>query len=94
MYVMKYTTTTACIVLACYFVNLRGEEIDCLDLGVMIKYWDKATTHVNFPHVALILSGTFKVEIGIKFFYQPLSLSLKTDRGLDIGVWFARLLKI
>ena len=57
---VKRTATTACIVLAGYFASLLGEEINCVDLGAMIRYWDEATTHENHPHVALMLSGTFK----------------------------------
>lgn len=37
-YDMKRTAATACIVLAGYLANLRGKEIKCVDLGVMIKY--------------------------------------------------------
>ena len=42
-YVMKRTATTACVVLTGYFASLQGEEINCVDLGAMIKHWDKAT---------------------------------------------------
>ena len=85
-YNMKCISTTACIVLAGYFVSLWGEEINCVDLGAMIRYWDKATTHEKHPLVALMLSGRFKAETGVKFFCQP--LALQTDSGQDIGVWF------
>ena len=91
-YDMKRIATTTCIVLAGYFASLWGEEINRVDLGAMIKYWDKATTCEKNPYVALMLSGTFKAETGIKFFCQPLALQM--DNGRDIGVWFLRLLKI
>ena len=35
---IKRTATTACIVLAGYFASLRGEVINRVDLGAMIKY--------------------------------------------------------
>ena len=89
---MKRTATTACIVLAGYFASLRGEEINRVDLRAMIKCWGEATIHEKHPHVALMLSGTFKAETGVKFFCQP--LALQTDSERDIGVWFSRLLKI
>lgn len=54
MYEMKRTTTTIYIVSAGYFASLSGEGINCVDLGAIIKYWDKATTHEHFPHVALM----------------------------------------
>ena len=63
-----------------------------VDLGAIIRYWDKATTHKIHPHVALMLSGTFEAETGVKFFCQP--LALQTDGGQNIGVWFDRLLTI
>ena len=47
---------------------------------------------MEFLHVAMMLSRTFKAEIGIKFFYQP--LALKTEGGQGICVWFARFIKI
>ena len=37
-YDMKRTATRVCIVLAGYFANLQDEEINCVDLGAMIKY--------------------------------------------------------
>lgn len=49
-------------------------------------------THVIPPHVASMLSGTFKAEKGVKFFCQP--LALQTESGQDIGVWFSRLFEI
>ena len=47
-YDMKHTATTLCIVLAGYFANLRGKEINCVDLGAMIKQ------HAQYPHVTLM----------------------------------------
>ena len=78
-YELKHTATTAYIVLAGYFASLWGEEINRVDLGAMLKYWDEATNHINHPHVALMLSNTFKAETGIKFFCQ--SLALQRDNG-------------
>ena len=91
-YELKRTATTACIVLAGYFASLRGEEINRVDLGAMLKYWAEATENENHPHVALMLSGTFKGVTGVKYFCQP--LALQTDSGRDIGLWFSRLLEI
>ena len=91
-YELKRTATTACIVLAGYFGSLRGEEINRVDLGAMLKYWEEATENENHPHVALMLSGTFKAVTGIKYFCQP--LALQTDSGQDIGFWFSRFLEI
>ena len=83
-YNIKRTATTACIVLAGYFASLRVEEINRIDLGAMIKYWDKATTHEKHPQVALMLSGTFKAETGIKFFCQPLVLQTDSWQNIDV----------
>ena len=84
LYELKRTATTACIILAGYFGSLRGEEINRVDLGAMLKHWEEATEHVHQPHVALMLSGTFKAVTGIKYFCQPLAMQL--DSGQDIGV--------
>ena len=92
LYELKRTATPACIVLAGYFGSLRGEEINRVDLGAMLKYWEESTEHEHHPHVALVLSGTFKVVTGIKYFCQP--LAMQTDSGQDIGVWFSRFLEI
>ena len=92
LYKLKCTATTARIVLAGYFGSLRGEEINCVDLGAMLKHWEVATEHEHHPHVALMLSGTFKAVTGIKYFCQP--LAMQTDSGQDIGVWFSRFLEI
>ena len=84
-YDTKCTATTACIVLAGYFASLRGEEINCVDLGAMIKYWDEATTHANHPHMALMLSGMFKAETGVKFSVNRLPCKQKLDEILVFG---------
>jgi hypothetical protein len=57
----------------------------------MLKYWNEATNHVQHKHIPLILAGRFKREIGTKFFCQPLALTTKAGRPIQL--WFDRLIK-
>jgi hypothetical protein len=78
----KKTATTACILISGYYAALRGEEINWVDLGGMLKYWDEATNHVQHKQIPLILAGRFKRETGTKF-----------KAGRPIQLWFDRLIK-
>ena len=89
-YSKKRVSTTACILLAGYFAGLRGEEINRVDLGAMNQHWEESASHPHYKHIPLMLSGTFKREVGLKYFCQP--LALKTEGGREIGVWFQRLM--
>jgi hypothetical protein len=89
---MKKVSTTACILISGYYAALRGEEVNRVDVGAMRKYWTEAVTHVNHPHIPLMLAGTFKKEVGQKLFCQP--LVSKTKSGRNIELWFSRLLNI
>jgi hypothetical protein len=88
----KKVSITACILIAGYYAALRGEEINRVDIGAMRKYWTEAVTHIQHPHIPLMLAGTFKREVGQKLFCQP--LVSKTRGGRKIEVWFNRLLNI
>jgi hypothetical protein len=74
----KKTAPTAYILITCYYAALRGEEINRVDLGGMLMYWDEATNPVQHKHIPLILAERFKRETGTKFFCQPLALTTKT----------------
>ena len=69
-YRLKQTATTGCILIAGYFGGLRGEEINKVDAGGMTKHLEESVGNANHPHVSLMLSGTFKKEVGIKLFYR------------------------
>jgi hypothetical protein len=89
---MKKVSTTACILIPGYYAALRGEEVNRVDMGAKRKYWTEAVTHVNHPHIPLMLAGPFKKEVGQKLFCQP--LVSKTKSGRNIELWFSRLLNI
>jgi hypothetical protein len=69
---MKKVSTTACILISGYYAALQGEDVNRVDVGAMRKYWTEAVTHVNHPHIPLMLAGMFKKEVGQKLFCQLL----------------------
>ena len=89
----KKVSLVACILLAGFYGGLRGEEINRVDYGGMKKYWKEGMNETNSrKHVPLVLTGTFKRKVGLKFFTQPLAPITKS--GINIAKWFERALYI
>jgi hypothetical protein len=83
--------STACILIAGYHGDLRGEEINRVYAGGMLYYWKEATEGKDV-HIPLMLSGRFKKEVGEKYFCQP--LAPVHDSGRNLIVWFQRKLTL
>ena len=89
----KKASVVACILLAGFYGGLRGEEINRVDYGGIQKYWIEGMTGPKGrKHMPLVLTGTFKQKIGLKFFTQP--LAPVTKAGINIAKWFKRALDI
>lgn len=54
-YALCCVATAAYVIIAKYYTKLRGEAITKIDIGAMMKYWDVSITHVEYPHVLLII---------------------------------------
>ena len=81
----------ACIIITGYYASLRGEEVGKADIGGIRKHWKDGMNHPDWKHVPLILAGTFKGEIGVKLFVQPLAAVTKDGRNL--AKWYCRYLE-
>ena len=89
----KKASLVACILLAGFYGGLRGEEINRVDIGGMKKYWAEGMNETKSrKHVPLVLTGTFKQKVGLKFFTQPLAPVTKS--GINIAKWFSRALEV
>jgi hypothetical protein len=80
----------ALLAVAAYAGGLRGEEVPLMDLFSMFKHFAEGMNHLKHPHVVMALRGRFKNEIGELEHLKP--LVTKTRSGLDVGVWFQRML--
>jgi hypothetical protein len=61
-----------------------------MDLFSMFKHFTEGMNHLKHPHVVMALRGRFKNEIGELEHLKP--LVRKTRSGLDVGIWFQRML--
>jgi hypothetical protein len=73
-----------------YAGGLRGEEIPLMDLYGTHHHYLSAISHSKHPHVVMALRGRFKNEFGELYHLMP--LVEKTKSGLEIKVWFDRML--
>ena len=72
-----------------YYGELRGEEVNRVDLGGMNQYWKEGSSQKGDRlHVPLTLVGRFKQITGIKLYTQP--LAWKTQEGRFLATWFLR----
>ena len=85
---MESVVLTAVMLIAGFFGGLRGEEVTRMDIGLIRKYWNEATSAEDSPHVPMMLQGRFKKETGDKVFCQP--LAVKSHSGVEILKWFSR----
>lgn len=70
----------ACIIITRYYGSLQGDSIR--------KYLEEAMNHPDYPHVPMLLSVSFKGEVGIKLFCQTLAAKTKDRRNL--AMWYSR----
>lgn len=87
----KEIAELACYVLATYCGGLRGEEVPLISLKGMLEYWEETRNHRN-PHLVLALRGRFKGETDLRWHMLP-QVEV-TSSGIQIRVWWARLLGI
>eukprot|EP00536_Pseudo-nitzschia_multiseries_P001612 jgi/Psemu1/3727/gm1.3727_g len=88
----KFTTLQACLFISGFYGGLREEELNRVDLGGIRKCWNESLRVLGDKwHVPLVLSRTFKREVGLKLYMQP--LACVTKRNIDICLWFSRALK-
>ena len=69
--------------------GLRGEELPLLSLCGVRRHIDRAASHPTHPHVVVALLGRFKTEISQKYHLMP--VVLKTQTGLEPGLWMRRM---
>jgi hypothetical protein len=75
---------------ASYAGGLRGEEVPLMEVYGTKQHYLDAINHPSHPHVVMALRGRFKNEYGELHHLMP--LCLKTKSGLDVKVWFERML--
>ena len=89
---MLRAARTASMLIAGFFVALRGEEVCRVDVGSMRKHWQESQDLPGAPHVPLMMAGRFKGDHTEKLFCQPLANVSKT--GIGIKIWFERALQV
>eukprot|EP00536_Pseudo-nitzschia_multiseries_P008949 jgi/Psemu1/66766/estExt_Genemark1.C_2380032 len=88
----KFTSLQACLFISGIYGDLRGEELNRVDLGGIRKCWNESLRAFGDKwHVPLVLSRTFKREVGLKLYKQL--LTCVTKRNIDICLWFSQALK-